>query len=237
MEKIKETLAATILLVVFLTASYVTSFANPDIQLEETERDFGEVEPDEKVMHTFNFKNAGDEPLIISAAPGCSCTKVELSSKEISPGENGWVKVTFDTEGRQGKTAQVISISSNDPDELIVKLLLTGFVRREIIVSLRRVYFDQFFRDNPSRREVYLLKGKDKDFKIVKIGADSEYIEYYGPTPVFRDNTSGYLINVSLAPDVPIGRFNGNLKVYTDSKEQGVVTIGVSANVEREVKE
>lgn len=208
----------------------------PNSQFEKKEYDFGDVEEGEKITYIFKFKNQGDDTLVILEAKGsCKCIEVKLSSQEIPVSAEGEIKVIFDTKGHQGKVSQGISVYSNDLDEPMVKLKLIGFVKRAVIVNPQRVYFRQFFKNNPSNREVYLLKGKDRDFKILKIEADSEYINYYGPTPVVKNDMAGYKIEVSLKPQIPIGEFRSYLTIYTDNIEQLTIKLPIIANVEGEL--
>lgn len=230
----------TILIVLF-SGVVLNVFAKPVIHFQEDTYDFGEVEQGKIVKHIFSFENQGNEPLFISEVRNyCGCTESILSSGEILPQKTGQITVTFDTQGRQGRVFQPIGVYSSDSkEEPLVKLYLKGFIKTDVIVEWQEVHFPQFCRDNPSKREVYLLKGGSKDFKILKVEADSEYIDIYGPTPVFKEDLQGvdkvykkgYLINVSLKPSVPIGEFAGNLKVHTDSNKQSVITIAVTANV------
>lgn len=230
-----------LILIVLFSGVVLNVFAKPVIHFQEDTYDFGEVEQGKLLKHIFSFENLGDEPLFISEVRNyCRCTESVLSSEKILPGQTGQITVTFDTEERQGRVFQPIGVYSSDSkDEPLVKLYLKGFIKTDVIVEWQEVHFPQFCRDNPSKREVYLLKGSSKDFKILKVEADSEYIDIYGPTPVFKEDLQGvdkvykkgHLINVSLKPNVPIGEFAGNLKVHTDSNQQPVITIAVVANV------
>ena len=52
----------------------------------------------------------------------CGCTAALASSKLLKPGEEGTIKVDFDTANRFGKTNRTISITTNEP-ETPVKIL------------------------------------------------------------------------------------------------------------------
>jgi len=76
--------------------------------------DFGTVKEGEKVEHEFTFTNTGSEPLIISnVQASCGCTTPEYSKNPIAPGEQGLVKVVFNSAGQAGKQHKVITVVSN----------------------------------------------------------------------------------------------------------------------------
>lgn len=74
------------------------------INYPETEFNFGEIEEGEKVIHEFEFKNTGSEPLVISKAQGsCGCTVPDWPREPIPVGETATIKVQYDSRGK-GKT-------------------------------------------------------------------------------------------------------------------------------------
>ena len=57
------------------------------IVFEEVEFDFGQIESGEKVSYIYQFKNTGNEPLIITKAKGsCGCTVPYWPKEPIPPG-------------------------------------------------------------------------------------------------------------------------------------------------------
>ncbi|MGV3762521.1 MAG: DUF1573 domain-containing protein [Parapedobacter sp.] len=80
--------------------------------------DFGTVKEGEKVKHEFKFTNTGSSPLIISnVQASCGCTTPEYSKNPIAPGDQGMVKVVFNSAGQVGKQHKMITITSNASSE------------------------------------------------------------------------------------------------------------------------
>lgn len=76
--------------------------------------DFGVVKEGEKVEHEFKFTNTGNSPLIVSnVQASCGCTTPEYSKNPIAPGDEGMVKVIFNSAGQVGKQHKVITVVSN----------------------------------------------------------------------------------------------------------------------------
>lgn len=98
------------------------------IQFEKTEHDFGKIIQGEQVGWYFNFTNTGDGPLIIKrASASCGCTVPEYDKEPVAPGENGRLKVVYDSRGRSGKDFKTVTVETN-AENRIVKLNLKAEV-------------------------------------------------------------------------------------------------------------
>lgn len=102
----------------------VDSKALPAISFDKDLHDFGTIKEGEKVTYSFRFKNTGKGDLIIQTASGsCGCTVPEIPEKPIKPGETGFIKVQFNSEGRVGvQEKQVTVVSNTIPNTTIVKI-------------------------------------------------------------------------------------------------------------------
>jgi len=97
------------------------------IMLDST-YDFGKVTDGEKVVYNYRFRNTGNKPLVISSATAsCGCTVPEKPEEPIKPGETGFLKVVFNSEGRVGPAHKEIYVVSNAIPSF-PKLVLTGMV-------------------------------------------------------------------------------------------------------------
>ncbi len=76
--------------------------------------DFGKIIDGEKVSYTFQFKNVGKIPLIISSAnASCGCTVPSYSNAPIAPGASGKIDVVFDSKGKLGLQNKTITLVAN----------------------------------------------------------------------------------------------------------------------------
>ncbi len=86
----------------------------PSFKFNEEQFDFGTIMQGEKVTHAFEFTNSGKEPLVISNASGsCGCTVPEWPKEPIMGGAKAVIKVTFNSEGKQGVQDKTITLQSN----------------------------------------------------------------------------------------------------------------------------
>ncbi len=98
------------------------------VQVIDSAYDFGSVTDGEKVEYSYRFKNVGKKPLIVSSAvASCGCTVPEKPEEQVKPGETGFIKVVFNSKGRQGDVHKEITVTSNAYPKFPV-LHLTGIV-------------------------------------------------------------------------------------------------------------
>lgn len=86
----------------------------PVFEFETENHEFGSIKEGDVVSFDFKFRNAGKAPLIITqASASCGCTVPEYSKDPIAPGENGFIKVTFNSEGKHGMTSKTVTLLAN----------------------------------------------------------------------------------------------------------------------------
>ena len=84
------------------------------VELIDTVHQFGTIKEGEIAEFSFRFKNVGGKPLIISDAhASCGCTVPQKPERPIMPGEIGFIKVAFNSRGKQGHQDKAIMVSSN----------------------------------------------------------------------------------------------------------------------------
>jgi len=97
------------------------------IEFEQTKFDFGTIVQGEQVSYTFKFKNTGNNPLLIKEVhSSCGCTVPSYSEKPVSPGSEGFIKVTFNSAGKRNSQYKIITVVSNTPEKS--ELIITGNV-------------------------------------------------------------------------------------------------------------
>ena len=120
----------TAIIAIFITAfSMLADDNGAKISFVEKSHDFGTIkEANGPVSYEFEFKNGGNEPLVIlSARASCGCTRPEYPEKPIKPGEKGKIKITYNPAGRPGEFDRKIKIQTNDKNRRPV-LKITGVV-------------------------------------------------------------------------------------------------------------
>ena len=95
-----------------------------EIFFEETTHDYGEILVDSDGTYYFDFKNIGDEPLIINRVRStCGCTIPAWPKEPIEAGKSNKIAVRYNTAvpGSFMKTIIVYSSAANSPVKLVIK--------------------------------------------------------------------------------------------------------------------
>ena len=83
------------------------------IEFTKEVHDYGKIKYNGDPYCNFEFKNTGDQPLIISNSKGsCGCTVPTWPKEPIAPGATGSIKVKYDTK-RPGPISKSVTITSN----------------------------------------------------------------------------------------------------------------------------
>ncbi|AMQ55049.1 DUF1573 domain-containing protein [Algoriphagus sanaruensis] len=109
-----------------------TTAADPStlgaFQFGEMEYDFGTINEGQVVEHVFNFTNNGQAPLVISnITASCGCTSPDWTKAPVQPGEEGFVKVVFNSTAKSGSQAPTVTIQANT-NPTVTRLRMKGSV-------------------------------------------------------------------------------------------------------------
>jgi hypothetical protein len=95
-------------------SSNQTNQAMPAITFEEDKHNFGIIKEEDFAEYSFKFNNTGNGDLLIAnATASCGCTVPEYPKGIIKPGEEGFIKVKFDSKGKVGMFEKTITITCN----------------------------------------------------------------------------------------------------------------------------
>ena len=123
----KKNLIALLILVVS-TASFAqlavkpepVSFDDAIFNWSATSFDFGKIKLNVPVTHEFTFVNKGSAPLIISGVQAsCGCTVAQYSKDPIGPGQQGFVKATYNA-AHEGTFTKTVTINANTEESAVV---------------------------------------------------------------------------------------------------------------------
>jgi hypothetical protein len=92
------------------------------IEFVKETHDYGTIKYGADGECTFEFKNTGDAPLLISNAKGsCGCTVPKWPEEAIAPGAKGTITVKYDTKrpGAINKSVTITSNAINEPTKVI----------------------------------------------------------------------------------------------------------------------
>lgn len=87
----------------------------PTMTFEKRSHDFGKIkELDGLASYVFQFKNTGDEPLVINRVQAsCGCTATSWSREPVLPGQTGTITANYNPLHRPGTFMKSIAVYSN----------------------------------------------------------------------------------------------------------------------------
>lgn len=199
----------------------------PKAVLEETTFNGGDIPKGETVEHDFIVKNAGNaELLITSVKPACGCTVSDFD-KVVAPGKTGKIKLKVDTARFKGPISKSATVTTNDPEQPSIRLVMNANVQTYVDVLPRdSVFFRQYRGEAEEKKEELTLKSNEEgDFKVKEVQVTGEGIKYE-LTPGAAGSKE-YKLAVWMDRQAPIGNVNGSLKVLTSSAKEPQVEIPV----------
>ncbi len=91
-----------------------TTLTGDNLAFGSENHNFGNVAEGPTADYTFTFRNTGKEPIILQKVqPACGCTAADYTKEPILPGKEGYVKASYNTQGRPGPFTKTISVLSN----------------------------------------------------------------------------------------------------------------------------
>ena len=83
------------------------------LEWDSQNHDFGKIKQGTPVTHEFKFTNKGKVPLIITnVTASCGCTTPAWSRDPVPPGQQGFVKATFNA-GAVGAFDKAVTVPAN----------------------------------------------------------------------------------------------------------------------------
>ena len=150
----------------------------PVVEVPEKAFDFGQIAEGDQAVHVFRIKNAGAGPLkILDVHASCGCTAAVVSEehKTLEPGQEGEIKVTFNSQGRVGSQHKVVTVNTNDPKTPQVQLAFTVQVRAVLDVQPQTLVFGEACRGLTSEAKEVRLVGVDgQPFVIQSVHQSSD---------------------------------------------------------------
>jgi hypothetical protein len=102
------------------------------LEFLESSFDFGKIDEGKKVEHVFEFKNTGENPLVLQdARASCGCTIPEYTKDTIAPGSVGQLKVIYDSANKEGQINKTVTVTANtEPATTDIKI--SAFVLKKV---------------------------------------------------------------------------------------------------------
>ncbi len=123
--------AAFMLLAVFMANAGDNDKKGPQLTFENDRHDYGTVYVDDmpETKLDIKFTNTGDEPLVLSRVRACCGTRVTSWPREpIMPDEEETITVEFRLAPRPQRISRSVTVNYNNEQQPVVRYRITGQV-------------------------------------------------------------------------------------------------------------
>jgi hypothetical protein len=203
---------------------------NPAIQFTTTEHDLGRLLSGSVVKHDFIFTNTGKANLsVTNVLSSCGCITSTNWSREIPPGQQGRIPFSFNSTGMVGDLHRTLSISTNDPTQPSVMLIIKGTVWQKIQLTPPTALI-AFPKDDTKHRPATIIITNHTDQPLnlqaptCNLSQINVRLETIKPGQEFK-------LIVDTAPPFPQSTLRGLITIGTTSTEVPVLNIPVTALV------
>jgi len=102
------------------------------MQFDTLVHDFGTIIEGERVVCYFDYRNEGEEDLLITEVEAtCGCTTPNWSREPLKPGEQETLEIVFDASGRSGEQRKLVTVKSN-ASKKVVQLTIRARVNNSV---------------------------------------------------------------------------------------------------------
>ena len=208
----------------------------PKAVVPESEYHFEPMAVGASQSHKFLIKNEGEAPLRLKKGKTtCKCTMSDLAKDSVPVGGETEVELTWTPKAAGPDFRQEASIHTNDPQNKLVRLIVSGPVHELLTIRPESGWHLQSL----GRNETETLTGEissmilDK-FDIQSIEASSEHVK-----PAYRPMTeaelkesgakSGYRLSVAFAPkDMKLGKIEEKIVVHTNLESAHEIPLDIT---------
>lgn len=215
----------------------------PELEVKDTEYDFGVMDADADGSHAFTFKNIGTGPVSLAAGnTSCKCTVSEIGKEEIPPGESTEVVVHWEPNSYTGPFMQSAKILTNDPKYPEVTLIVKGKISAALVLVPEELKFSNPLpAGKPSVGKIEILDFLDQPMNITSSKfSDRETADYFQAsfTPLTEeqiaehpDCNSGVMVEITVLPGLPRGPFRQKLLIATGVEAESAIVLPIMGTV------
>jgi len=201
------------------------AFAQPKLYCPDNVYEFGRLPNTEKVEHTFELHNIGDEELEFHTNGGCTGPRIQGT---IKPGEKFNFNATLMLSG-EGPRTKEITVFSNDPNQPSYILKFLGYAVAAIKFEPQTLDFGNILDEKTYELKLRIFPGEEGvEFNITKLECNQPFLS---ATVTTLEEHKSYEITVKNTEAFPLGRIAAMLRIETDHKTAKEFRVYISGNI------
>ncbi len=152
-----------------------------------------------------------------------------LSAKEIPPGGEGKIEVTYKTGSRAGKKTQAVTVFSDDPEQKTVRIKIILDIKALLAIKPTRILFGNLRKSDRYPTKYLSFIGADKDkANVISVKSSNKNIKV---EIVPAGDANSNQVKVSVLSGMAIGGFRGRINIKTDHKKNRDFVVNVMGKV------
>ena len=216
----------------------------PEAYIQSDTYDFGSMEIESSLEHTFVITNRGGSDLTLRRGnTTCKCTMSRLNEERIPPGESTEIHLEWKAETLSPRFRQTATIHTNDPQRKEITLTVEGDILRSLTAyPNEQIVFSSLHHGVAESKHVdlyaplmdglevtgYTLSrpelGEHIDISFAPIAADELDTEH---------GQSAVRVTATIVPEANLGNFRTVLSLDTNHPERPVFGVDLRGNVDR----
>jgi Protein of unknown function (DUF1573)/HEAT repeats len=209
------------------------AYPAPRIVLSERDVDLGNLRPAEPLRPvTVTIRNAGDQPLEIrKLRSSCICMTADLSDTHIQAGGTATLRLQGRLLPFEESFDEQALIYSNDPEQPVVKVHVTGPVITPIMVDPEALSIGlTTYRGLVDQRQYPPVRLVAADHApLGPIRAIPSHPSIHAETRQREDGS--YEVDVRIDSNVPLGNFNESVRIETHHSKAPVVEVPIIGRI------
>lgn len=225
----------------------------PKVLIDETAIDFGKVLNTGRVERKVTVANTGSGAAqVLGLSPSCSCVSAAIDTREIAPGGEAVITVTFDpTKLKAGPNQQRILVTTTDPDPAGARVTInvSATVVTPVEVSPEVPTFGEVMKGTTKTLKL-TVTGREPGFGVTEVkervlpgmtgkvtpGVVTSKIGTVRDATVDGEKRRVVDIELTLAGDKGIGNAGRELLISTNDDRQPLVTLTMYGEIVGDLK-
>jgi len=212
----------------FLTVLFLCPAARAQLVFDPPSIDLGEAKAGQVFAKQIKVTNPTGTPITVAEMKtSCGCVHPTLEPTTLAPGASGTLKLEINTlTSNPGPTTYGLRLRFQDQGQPHEQLyLLTAHVVQEIVVNPASI---TSFGEHPRPQTISLLDRRPTPFRPVKLERTSPFLDVEWVQPPQADPQPQYALKVSVRDDLPPGRHDQEIIVYTSDPTYPALRIPIS---------
>ncbi len=213
--------ALSLLLISQQAARAQLSFDPPSI-------DLGDVKAGQIFSQQIKVTNTSGTPITVQEVKAsCGCVRPVLEPSMLAPGATGILKLDINTlSSNAGPSTYGIKLRYPESNQFKEQqFIITGRIIQEIIVTPTAI---TSYGEKPRPQTITIFDKRATPLRPVKLERTSPYLDVEWVQPAVAEPQPQYAVQVSVREDLPAGRHDHEVLIYTNDAAYPVLRVPVS---------